>query len=207
MRAAFCSRIWFTFLALTPSFPCVIALLPTPAGQRGLPVPSGPAANLFFFLYSFPPPLQVTEGSFLKKSLFHWGYNRKLHFLQKGLAYDKVGWAGLGWAGLGWWSSGAGSGGRAMHSRHRVSVLRERQPACAPDSPGCCLLRCPRLYWPGLELTDAPSLPCCTARRCTALSRRPPPSLTSSSSARSRRSSAAACAWWCQVREAGLRLS
>jgi hypothetical protein len=43
------------------------------------------------FASSFHPPLQVNEGSFLKKSLFHWGYNRKLHFLQKGHTYDKVG--------------------------------------------------------------------------------------------------------------------
>ena len=43
-----------------------------------------------------PPPsppllrLQVAEGSALKRALFNWGYQRKLHFLGKGYAYDKV---------------------------------------------------------------------------------------------------------------------
>jgi hypothetical protein len=33
---------------------------------------------------------QVQEGSFVKKTLFNWGYSRKLHALQKGFAYNKV---------------------------------------------------------------------------------------------------------------------
>ncbi|KAL4444633.1 hypothetical protein ABPG77_002450 [Micractinium sp. CCAP 211/92] len=33
---------------------------------------------------------KVSEGSFLKKALFNWGYQRKLHFLNKGLPYDKA---------------------------------------------------------------------------------------------------------------------
>lgn len=33
---------------------------------------------------------KVSEGSFLKKTLFNWGYSRKLHFLEKGYAYDKA---------------------------------------------------------------------------------------------------------------------
>lgn len=36
---------------------------------------------------SFP---QVSEGSFVKKALFNWGYQRKLHFLNKGCTFDKV---------------------------------------------------------------------------------------------------------------------
>lgn len=35
--------------------------------------------------------LQVAEGPFLKKTLFNWGYSRKLHMLGKGYAHDKVG--------------------------------------------------------------------------------------------------------------------
>ncbi|KAL4427692.1 hypothetical protein ABPG75_001781 [Micractinium tetrahymenae] len=33
---------------------------------------------------------KVSEGSFVKKALFNWGYQRKLHFLNKGLTYDKA---------------------------------------------------------------------------------------------------------------------
>ena len=46
-----------------------------------------------------PPPhtprtprlAQVADGSPIKRALFNWGYARKLHFLEKGYAYDKVG--------------------------------------------------------------------------------------------------------------------
>lgn len=37
------------------------------------------------------PAPQVAEGPFLKKTLFNWGYSRKLHMLAKGYAHDKVG--------------------------------------------------------------------------------------------------------------------
>ncbi|KAI3429472.1 hypothetical protein D9Q98_005564 [Chlorella vulgaris] len=33
---------------------------------------------------------KVQEGSFVKKTLFNWGYSRKLHALQKGFAYNKA---------------------------------------------------------------------------------------------------------------------
>jgi len=33
---------------------------------------------------------KVDEGSFIKRMLFHWGYNRKLHALEAGHTYDKA---------------------------------------------------------------------------------------------------------------------
>lgn len=61
-----------------PSYPT--PLHPTPLHPPHPPHPT-----------PFAPPSQVSEGSFLKKALFNWGYQRKLHFLNKGLPYDKVG--------------------------------------------------------------------------------------------------------------------
>lgn len=37
-------------------------------------------------------PLQVQEGSFLKRTLFNWGYSSKLAALEKGAPYAKVSW-------------------------------------------------------------------------------------------------------------------
>ncbi len=56
-----------------------------------------PHLTVLASLLHYLPPIfvsscQVAEGSFLKKALFNWGYSRKLHFLDKGLPYDKVGW-------------------------------------------------------------------------------------------------------------------
>lgn len=143
---------------------------------------SDTAASPRMYRHHAVPCVQVSEGSFLKKALFNWGFQRKLHFLNKGLSFDKV--------------RSYSAQGSGLKPRSRTLFT----PSAAPPMVLCCAVLAGRAgsgrRWHrcrlGLQARCARGVRPISRLAACAPPCRPRPCLTRLCSARSRKSSAVA---------------